>query len=67
MVRGERHGGRRGGEGSPGGVRGSYDDRGDLADLEQDPCRYPTDDDEDLQYPANDDCIWPVIEDEEDD
>ena len=67
MVRGERYGGRRGGEGSPGGVRGRYDDRGDPADLEQDPYRYPADDDEDLQYPANDDCIWPVMEDEEDD
>jgi len=68
MGRGDRYGGHRGGEGSAGhGVRGRYDDRGDPADPEQDPCRYPVDDDEDLQYPAIDDYIWPVIEDEEDD
>jgi hypothetical protein len=67
MVRGDRNGGRRGGEGFTWGVRGSCDDRGDPADLEQDPYRYPADDDDDLLYPANDDCIWPVLEDEEDD
>jgi len=67
MVRGERYGGRRGGEGSPGGVRGRYDDRGDPADLEQDPYRYPADDDDEMSYTPNDEYIWPTPDDEEDD
>jgi hypothetical protein len=67
VGRGERPWGRRGGEGYTGrGVRGSYDERWE-PDQELDPYRYPRDDDDDLGYTTNDDCIWPVIEDEEDD
>jgi hypothetical protein len=68
MVRGERPGGHRGGEGYTGlGVRGSNDERWDPADPGHDPYRYLRDDEEDLSYPVNDEYIWPTPDDEEDD
>jgi len=68
VVRGERYWGPGGGECSKGqGVRGSYDERGEPADQENDPCHHLRDDEEDLQYPGKDEYIWPGIEEEEDD
>jgi len=68
MGRGERYGGHWGGEGSAGhGVQGRNDDRGDPADLEQDPCRYYGYDDDEMSYTTSDEYIWPTPDDEEDD
>lgn len=64
--RGERETGHRGGEAAGGhGTRERNDERWD-AD-EQDPHRYPGDDDDDSSCTGNDEYIWPEIEDDPDD
>jgi len=66
MGRGERGYGCRGGEGSGSrGIRGNNADQWDPD--EQDPPRYPADDEDEPSCTGNEEYIWPEIEDDPDD